>query len=156
MVRVDFGNKFYREYLPQFIETHRGRLLGLTEGLGKRAAEYTAAEAALAAQLGRAPRALAATLDIDEVLICNVHMNSDPATNFYADDFFTRPDGSRWPRGSTANPLLPGAREFLLGLRSLGVEILLVIGRIESSRAETVENLVAVGRATYMLLPPKP
>jgi hypothetical protein len=114
-------------------------------------------EAARAAALGVAPRPLAAVVDIDEVLLSNIHMNSFAApagaqgpepVDFHACDYYSAPGGDPWPRDDLRlNPLLPGSRRLLEELRAEGCAVFLVTGRLEAIRDETVENLVYVGLA---------
>ena len=149
MVFVDFSNPFLRRYLAvEYLTAHRCGLGALRRRLSALAE---------AASHGGERRPLAAVLDIDEVILCNIHMNSFHAPagaqgpepiDFYACDYYPAPGGAPWPREDTRlNPLLPGARELFKELRRLGVTPFLVTGRHESLRAETVENLVCVGLA---------
>jgi predicted secreted acid phosphatase len=153
MVWVDFGNPYLRAYLQNgYLDGHR-RFLDSVRGRLPEWAE--ASRRAEAAEGGHRP--LAAVLDIDEVILCNIHMNSfqapagvqgpDPI-DFHACDFYTAPDGHPWPRDDLRlNPLLPGARELLEELVRLNIEIFMITGRLESIRDETVENFAYVGLA---------
>jgi predicted secreted acid phosphatase len=154
MVFVDFGNPYLRGYLAHgYCDAHRRHLDAIRARLPGWAADARASEA----YSGRPPRPLAAVLDIDEVILCNIHMNSfqapagaqgpDPV-DFHASDYFLGPDGNRWPREDLRlNPLLPGARDLLAEIRDLGIELFLITGRLESIRDETVENFIHVGLA---------
>jgi predicted secreted acid phosphatase len=99
-------------------------------------------------------RPLAAVLDIDEIILCNIQMNSytapatadTPAVDFHAADYFRGPDGKPWPRNEhRLNPLLPGAVELLSALADNNVKVFLITGRLESIRDETLENFRLVG-----------
>jgi hypothetical protein len=156
MVYVNFGNPVLREHLAgRFCEKHRALLEDIRRRLPGWAAAARAAEARAAAA-GRPPRPLAAVLDIDEVILCNIHMNEfrapaageRAAVEFYASDYFSGPDGRPWPRDEKRlNPLLSGARALLEDIRRLGLALFLITGRLESIRNETIENFVFVGLA---------
>jgi predicted secreted acid phosphatase len=155
MALVDFSNPYLRDHLASgcYCEAHRRRLDDIRVRLPGWAADVRACEAGGPG----APRPLAAVLDIDEVILCNIHANSFQAPagaqgpepiDFHAGDYFLGPDGERWPREELRlGPALPGARELLEELRRLDIAIFLVTGRLESIRDETVENLVRVGLA---------
>ena len=156
MVFVDFSNPYLRNYLANgYCEAHRRHLDAIRAHLSAWAADARASEEKRAD--GRPPRPLAAVLDIDEVILCNIHMNSFQApagaqgpepVDFHAGDYFLGPDGKRWPREELRlNPLLEGARELLEEIRRLGIALFLITGRLESIRDETVENFVFVGLA---------
>ena len=148
MVYVDFANPYLRRYLARhYGETHRRQLAVVTASLERLVAAAQAAEAAQATAAAQyAPRPLAAVLDIDEVILSNIHMNVHG--DFHACDYYLAPDGQPWPRDDTRlNPELPGARELITKLRRLGIAIFLVTGRGESLRAETAENFAFVGLA---------
>jgi hypothetical protein len=158
MVFVDFSNPYLRAHLAGgYCDGHRRTLDNARARLGEWAASSTLKERKAAAVQGRAPRPLAVVLDIDEVLLCNFHMNSfraaagvqgDEPVDFHAGDFFAAPGGGPWPRSERRlNPLLPGAYPLLEETRRLGLEIFLLTGRLESIRDETVENLEFVGLA---------
>jgi len=157
MVFVDFGNPYLRAYLETYGKAHEAHLGEVRAQLAGWIARSRAAEAERAAAEGCVPRPLAATLDIDEVILANIHMNSyqapagvqgpDPI-DFHAADYYQAPDGRPWPRDDLRlNPLLPGARALLEALREHGVEIYLITGRLESIRDETAENFGFVGLA---------
>ena len=154
---VDFGNPYLRDYVRGFCDAHRRHLHGVQSRLAGWVSDSRQREALAAAAGRRAPRPLAATLDIDEVILSNIHMNVFRAPagvqgpnpiDFHAADYFLAPDGRPWPRDDLRlNPLLPGARDLLETLRDLGVRVYMITGRLESIRDETVENLVFVGLA---------
>jgi predicted secreted acid phosphatase len=156
-MKVDFSNPYLRAYIQGFCDSHRRYLDGIRDRLAGWVADSRRREDLDAATEGRAPRPLAATLDIDEVILSNIHMNSFEAPagvqgsepiDFHAADHFLAPDGKPWPRDDLRlNPLLPGARELLEELRALEVRIYMITGRLESIRDETVENFVYVGLA---------
>ncbi len=147
MVAVDFSNPFLREYFPRWLEAH-GRALAEIRGcLPAWAAEGRAAEGRAAA-----PRPLAAVLDIDEVLLCNVHLNGfrgvqgGAPVDFHAADFFADPaTGRPWGREDPGDPPLPGAAALLAALAAEGVRPFFVTGRLESIRAVTVEDFRRAG-----------
>lgn len=150
MVFVDFGNPFLRAFLTHFAAKHQDSLEEIRHMLPKVAEEVRAAEEKQAAEKGGAPRPLAAVLDIDEVVLANIHMNSyaGEGVDFHAADYYTAPDGRPWPRDDLRlNPLLPGARELLESLLALGIRVFFITGRLESIRDETVDNFVYVGLA---------
>lgn len=157
MVYVDFSNPYLRDYIRGFCESHRRHLDGVRARLPGWVADARRREEQEAAAEGRAPRPLAATLDVDEVILANIHMNSftapagvqgpDPV-DFHAADYYLAPDGKPWPRDDLRlNPLLPGARELIEALRALEVRVYMITGRLESIREETVENFAYVGLA---------
>jgi predicted secreted acid phosphatase len=158
MVFVDFSNPYLRFYLSAgYGEAHRRHLDNVRACLPGWAATARLSEAKEAAAAGRPPRPLAATLDIDEVLLSNIHMNvfqapageqGAEAVDFHAADYFTAPNGKPWPRDDLRlNPLLPGARELLEALRDQDIRVFFITGRLESIRDETVENFEYVGLA---------
>lgn len=157
MPYVDFSNPYLREYIKTYGAAHAAHLDSVRAQLAGWVGRSRAAEAEQAAAEGRAPRPLAATLDVDEVILANIHMNSfqapaglqgaDPI-DFHAADYYLAPDGRPWPRDDLRlNPLLPGARALLEALRAHGVEVFFITGRLEALRAETVENFEFVGLA---------
>jgi predicted secreted acid phosphatase len=158
MVFVDFSNPYLRNYLANgYGEAHRRHLDNIRAALPDWIADARRREAKVAFAEGRAPRLLAATLDIDEVIFSNIHMNvfaaaageqGPEAIDFHAADYYTAPDGKPWPRDDLRlNPLLPGARKLLDCLRDHKVRIFFITGRLESIRDETVENFEFVGLA---------
>ena len=158
MVFVDFSNPYLRDYLARrYLKEHRSHVGRILDRLGAWVECSKEAEKKRAEALGLPPRPLAAVVDIDEVVLSNIHMNSfsspagaqgpDPV-DFHACDCYTAPSGEPWPRDDLRlNPLLPGARELLRAL-SEHCEVYLVTGRLETIRDETVENLVYVGLAS--------
>lgn len=162
MVVVDFSNPFLRVYLArQYSVSHRDRLCGVAAAAAQ-CAEHSRGLDSFALG-GAAPRQLVATVDIDEVLLANIHTStggpipmsgipydcSSLANDFFASDYYTTPDGSRWPRGDTRlNPMLPGAPVMLNAMAGAGMRLVLITGRAESLRAETVENFVYAGLAS--------
>lgn len=158
MVFVDFSNPYLRDYLAhRYLKEHTSHIDRILGCLGRWLDGAQEEEARLAAALGRSPRPLGAVVDIDEVILSNIHMNSfaapagaqgPEAVDFYACDYYAAPGGGPWPRGDLRlNPLLPGSRRLLQALAER-CEIFLVTGRLESIRDETVENLVYVGLAS--------
>jgi predicted secreted acid phosphatase len=157
MVFVDFGNPYYRNHVKGFCKAHRAALDDIAAQLHDWSVQARRDEARLAVTEGRVPRELAAVLDIDEIVLSNIHMNTFQAPageqgpapiDFHAADYFTAPDGKPWPRDDLRlNPLLPGARELLETLRDLGIRPFFITGRLESIRDETVENFEYVGLA---------
>ena len=94
-------------------------------------------------------------LDIDEVLLCNTHLNGfaaaagvqgpDPV-DFHVADFFTdRVSGEPWGRADTGDPALPGALALLREVVAQGIRPFFVTGRLESIRAITVEDFRRAG-----------
>lgn len=136
MVFVDFGNKWLRTYLPVWLKKHEKRF----EKVSKILDQY----AVMAAEDGKP---LAAVIDIDEVILSNIHQNEDPETGFKASDHFYYPEGVMVDgRSPHFDPILPGAEKFLKLLKYFyRCEIFLVTGRYEVLRAETVENFVKLG-----------
>lgn len=157
-MKVDFGNSYLRCYIErEYCISHRTHLDTIRGQLERWIARARADEAILASSLKRPARPLAVTLDIDEVILCNIHMNSfqapagghgPDAIDFHAADYFRGPDGKPWPRTETRlNPLLPGARELLEYLHGQKIDLYLITGRCESIRDETIENFEFVGLA---------
>lgn len=145
MVKVDFGNPWYRNYLRGYVAAHQQMLNEVRKALPgwvvqtkKREAERVKAEPPRTTA-----RRLAVVFDIDEVVLSNIHMNSyqDEHTDFHAADYF------KWPRGARLNPLLPGAGELLAEVNRLGLDVFFITGRLESIREETIENFAEVGLA---------
>ena len=157
MPEIDLSNPYIRNYIRGFCDAHRRHLDDVRGRLAGWVADARYNEERGAAAELRRPRPLAAVLDIDEVILSNIHMNSysapagvqgpDPV-DFHAADYFLAPNGKPWPRDDLRlNPLLPGARELLEELRTLDVAVYMISGRLESIREETVENFVFVGLA---------
>lgn len=156
MVFVDFSNPYLRHYLAnRYLREHVAHVDAIRRELPAWLASSRAEEEKLAASRGCRPRPLAAVVDIDEVVLGNIHMNSfgSPAgaqgeapVDFHASDYYTAPNGAQWPRGDhRLNPLLPGSRRLLEELRAAGCAIFFVTGRLETIRDETVENFIFVG-----------
>jgi predicted secreted acid phosphatase len=140
MVFVDFSNPYLRYYFSEiFLPRHKISLKNITTNLGIWKDKYNQFE-----KKKQNPRKLAVTLDIDEVILCNIHMNS--YGDFHASDLFQTKDGKRWNRNEVRlNPLLPGALELINELCRLDIHIFFVTGRKESLRSETIENFEYVG-----------
>jgi predicted secreted acid phosphatase len=153
MVVLDFSNPFLRDYFPKWLRAHGEHLRAVREALPAWAAEARVAEGAQAAREGRAPRPLAAVFDIDEVLLCNTHLNgyraAEPgseAVDFHVADFFTDPaTGGPWGRRDPGDPPLPGARALLEEVAALGVQPFFITGRLEAIRAITAEDFRRAG-----------
>jgi predicted secreted acid phosphatase len=145
MVFVDFSNPFLRSYLASaYGPAHQRHLDAARAQIPQWATRARAVEA----ERGGIPRPLAAVLDIDEVILANIHMNSDAASGFHACDYYAAPDGKPWPRDDLRlNPLLPGARAFIDALLAENIKVVFLTGRLESIRDETVENFGFVGLA---------
>jgi len=138
MVFVDFSNPYLRRYLERaYLSEHEANLDKVRLTVPRCIAD------------GKGdPRPLAAVMDIDEVVLANIHMNVDRESGFFACDYYRAPDGRPWPRDDTRlNPLLPGAKKLLEAFKSHDVTIFFITGRAESLRAETVENFEYVGLA---------
>lgn len=158
MVFVDFSNPYLRDYLAnRYLQEHSAHMVRILDRLESWVASSLEAEKKLAEALGRPPRRLAAVVDIDEVILSNIHMNSytapagvqgpDPI-DFHACDYYVSPDGGPWPRGDLRlNPLLPRSRQLLRALAE-HCEVFLITGRLETIRDETEENLEYVGLAS--------
>jgi len=138
MVFVDFSNPYLRHYLAgSYLVDHE-------RGLARVRQMVSGAVADEKTDL----KPLAAVIDIDEVVLANIHMNVDKESGFFACDYYRAPDGNPWPRDDTRlNPLLPGAKPLLEEFIKHGVVVFFVTGRAESLRAETVENFEHVGLA---------
>ena len=139
---VDFSNAYLRQYLADtYCASHARRFDILCEHLTR---------VVPALQTGQK---LAAVLDIDEVILSNIHTNSyiDAQNEFYACDYFQGPDGKPWPRGEQLGPLLPGARKLIDTLQHLDVDIFFITGRLEALRDETIKNFALVGLADTLL-----
>ncbi len=157
MVFVDFSNPYLRDYLEhRYLAEHCAHVDRILDRLGTWLERSRAEEEELASSLGRPSRPLAAVVDIDEVVLSNIHMNTFAAppgaqgperVDFHACDHYTAPGGGPWPRDDLRlNPLLPGSRRLLRAL-SENCEVFLVTGRLETIRGETAENLAYVGLA---------
>jgi predicted secreted acid phosphatase len=157
-MKVDLSNPYLRDAVRTFGAERQAHMAAVRANLSNWLAQSELAEWQNMVQYGLKMRPLAATLDIDEVVLCNIHMNSFKADagvqgphsiDFHAADHFRAPNGEPWPRDDLRlNPLLPGARDLIDDLHARGVTVFLVTGRLESIRDETVENLEYVGLAS--------
>jgi predicted secreted acid phosphatase len=143
MVYVDFSNPFLRGYLASgYLKDHESYLLNARAEINTAVHHPDSKENV---------KPLAAVLDIDEVVLANIHMNTysaEGSPSFYACDYYRTPEGRPWPRDDTRlNPLLPGAKLLIATLLVNKVEVFFITGRAESLRNETVENFVYVGLA---------
>jgi predicted secreted acid phosphatase len=159
MVFVDLSNPHIRKAICTFNERQRERLGKLAGMLEAWVADSLAAEAIHSTAREIPARPMAAVIDIDEILLCNIHENyflgvnpeTEESVIFYAADHFVGADGKPWPRTETRlGPALAGAEELLRQLAALGVEVFLVSGRRESLRAETMENFEATKLARFL------
>jgi predicted secreted acid phosphatase len=150
MPHVDFGNEYLRFLLESgaYLAGHASRLCAIEAELPALAA---------AARAGPAEgRPLAAVVDVDEVVLANIHTHvfqgataDGRPVDFHAADHYAAPGGGAWPRDEQRlNPLLPGAQSLISALRALDICVFFVTGRAESLRAETVENFIFVGLAS--------
>jgi predicted secreted acid phosphatase len=157
MVFVDFSNPYLRAFLASEYWNYHKRHLGTVRTMMPAQIALARAE-----EIKGATKPLAAVIDIDEIVLSNIHMNTSDAipvagsaansqlytSTFHACDYFRTPDKKPWPRDDTRlNPLLPGARKLIATLLAENVEVFFVTGRAESLRGETVENFVYVGLA---------
>lgn len=158
MVFVDFSNPWLRGYLKTaYLPEHERKLAAIQSTVAARAAIARASEVTGASESKAPARPLAAVLDIDEIVLANIHMNAielgrnqSPLEvgSFCACDYYFAPDGRAWPRGDLRlNPLLPGAKNLIAAFLAEGIEVFFITGRAESLRSETVENFVFVGLA---------
>lgn len=155
MVYVDLSNPFLRDYFPKWLRSHSAALDSIRAQLPEWAAASRRAEAELARREGRAPRPLAVVFDIDEVLLCNTHLNGFQAPagvqgpapiDFHIADFFVdRATGKPWIRNDPGDPPLPGANALLAEAVALGLRPFFVTGRLESIRDRTVEDFRRAG-----------
>ena len=134
MVVVDFSNPFLRTYFDRWLAAPRAKLGNVARILEKSLASVSAKPPAV-------------VLVIDEVLLCNMHMNgfADADVDFHVSRYFAKRDGSPWWTDVDWNPALPGAIELLQSCKDWGVAVFMVTGRDESLRDETVENFEIVG-----------
>ena len=149
------SNPYYRDFFPKWLALHEKRLNRIRSLLPGIAAAARAAEAGAAEAAGREARPLGAVFDIDEILLCNIHLNgySAPAgvqgpdpIDFHAADFFVDPaTKKKWGRDDPCNPPLPGAVALLRAVADLGIKIFFITGRLEHLREETVSNFERVG-----------
>lgn len=143
MVAVDFANPFLREFFAEWLAHHGPRLQCVQDSLPEWIGRSAELERAAAAAAGRPPRGLALTLDIDEVLLCNISENGyrDPAAGV---DFHVA-DALDWPRDLHLNPPLPGAQNLIAAAHALGLAVFFVSGRLEGIRGETIRNFELAG-----------
>jgi predicted secreted acid phosphatase len=163
MVVVDFSNPFLREYFPKWLKAHGESLEKIGNSLKSWAEKAREQELADAKSQKRKPRPLAVVFDIDEVLLCNTHLNGyrgpgglpgSKIVDFHVADFFTdRETGKPWGRGDTGDPPLPGAVELLRGVEALGIKPFFVTGRLESIRDITIEDFRRAGFTRGKLAP---
>lgn len=163
MVYVDLSNPFLRDYFPEWLRSHEASLDSIRAQLPGWAAASRAAETRLARREGRAPRPLAVVFDIDEVLLCNTHLNGfqapagvqgpDPVDFHIADFFVDRATGELWIRDDPGDPPLPGANALLAEVVSLGLRPFFVTGRLESFRGITVKDFWRAGFIRSELAP---
>lgn len=155
MVYVDLSNSFTRKQITKFCKNHQYILKQIQKHFGSWVLKSLYLEEQLAYQTNEKLRPLAAVLDIDEIILCNIHMNTFQAPagmygpepiNFYAADYFQSPNGSPWPRDDVRlNPLLPGALDFIKEILRYDIKLYLITGRQEALRKETLENFLYVG-----------
>jgi len=155
MVFVDFSNPFLRGAFPVWLAGMGQQHGGLRASVAALAARSRSAEVAEAVAGSRPPRPLAAVLDIDEVLLCNTHLNGFAApagaqggapVDFHVADFFADPaSGERWGRADTSDPPIPGALELLRELVRCGVQPVFVTGRTEAVRDVTIADFRRAG-----------
>ena len=148
MVVVDFSNPFLRDYYPKWLANHQAQLDQVRAELPQWAEEARAQEAAEAKREGREPRSLAVVFDIDEVLLCNTHLNGYKGADvdFHAADFFVDPaSGEKWGREDPGDPPLPGAVALLEKVAALNLKPYFVTGRLESISDITKEDFRRAG-----------
>jgi predicted secreted acid phosphatase len=139
MVMVDFSNAYLRYFLSNiYLNKHKRRLQKLCGSIPLITSIIKVDEATRSKESGMTSRPLAAVLDIDEVILSNIHMNY--YESFYAADYFTDNKGMKWPRSHKLNPLLPWADVFIKCLLDNEINIFFITGRLESIRDETIEN----------------
>lgn len=155
MVYVDLSNPCLRDFFPNWLLTHEAALDRIRAWLPAWAEASRQSEAAQACLEGRLPRPLAAVFDIDEVLLCNIHLNGftapagaqgpDPIDFHIADFFVDRASGGSWVRDDPGDPPLPGANALLAAAVALSLRPFFVTGRLESIRDITVEDFRRAG-----------
>ncbi|MFA6165794.1 MAG: HAD family acid phosphatase [Gemmatimonadaceae bacterium] len=152
MVFVDCSNPYTRDYIAGYAAAHEAHLDRVRAQVRDWVADSHRREQEACERERRSRRPYAAVFDIDEVVLCNIHMNryagvqNGAAVDFHAADHFAAPDGLPWPRADCRlNPLLPGARELLAECLRQGLRVFFVTGRVESIRDETIENFRWVG-----------
>ncbi len=156
MVVVDFSNPFLRDYFPKWLANHQAQLDRVRAELPKWAEEAREQEAAEAKRENRSARPLVVVFDIDEVLLCNTHLNGyrSPAgasaqgasIDFHAADFFVdSATGEKWGRNDPGDPPLPGAVALLEQVAALKLKPYFITGRLESIRDITKEDFRRAG-----------
>lgn len=135
MVFVDFSNEWLRAHFPEWLKAHRARLLATAEKF----AAWVRQNGPGPSEEPEAKKPSAIVVDIDEVLLCNTHLNGHG--DFHVSAFFRHADGRPWGRDDEHDPPLPGAAEFVAKAAEAGLAIFLVTGRREAIRAITVEDL---------------
>lgn len=143
MVLVDFGNPFLREFFLDWLGHHAWRMGRIQAELPEWIDRSAELERAAATAKGCPARPLAMTIDIDEILLCNMSENGyhdpDAGIDFHVADAFS------WPRDSLLNPPLPGAQALIECAHKLGLAVFFVSGRLERIRGETIRNFEAAG-----------
>lgn len=147
MVFVNFSNSYLRWLLESryYFANHYAQMMRAISLLGPLCASL---EARRYTQPERARLRAAAVLDIDEVVLANIHANtfSGPGVDFHAADHYMAPDGRPWPRDDCRlNPILPGVPELIYALAKKNIDVYFVTGRREHLREETLENFRYVG-----------
>lgn len=155
MVVVDFSNPFLRDYFPKWLRAHQASLDAIRAQLPAWVAESQKVEREEAEAGKRPPRPIAVVFDIDEVLLCNTHLNGFRAPagtqgaapiDFHVADFFTDPaTGKSWGREDPGDPPLPGANALMEEIAALGVQPFFITGRLESIRGITIEDFRRAG-----------
>jgi predicted secreted acid phosphatase len=158
MVRVDASNPFVRHQVGTWLKGHEQALASIRAQLPQWAEDGREAEKRAARAEKRVPRPLAVVYDIDEVLLCNIHLNGyrDPAAgvDFHVADFFYDPVArAAWGRDDPCTPPLPGALQLLELTVALGLRPFFVTGRLETIRACTLEEF---RRARFVRSPEQP
>lgn len=166
MVYVDPSNPFLRDYFPKWLRNHEAALNFIRSQLPSWAEATRQSEAEAARLEGRKARPLAVVFDIDEVLLCNIHLNGfqapagvqgpDPIDFHIADFFVDRATGKTWVRDDPGDPPLPGANALLAETVVLGLRPFFVTGRLESIRDITVEDFRRAGFTRSDLTPDAP
>ena len=155
MVVVDFSNPFMRDYFPKWLQTHGACLEHIRMSFSAWATEARKTEQLEALITGHPPRPLAVVFDIDEVLLCNIHLNGfkamagvhgpDPIDFHVADFFVDRETGKPWGREDPGDPPYPGAVALLEAVAAEGVQPFFITGRLESIREVTIKDFRRAG-----------
>ena len=149
---VDLTNPWLLAQLARghYLANHERSMAEITGALPTWAEHSRQAEAARAAQSGEDPRPLAFVFDLDETLVSNVAAQNacrgPRGAAVYPADYFVDAAGRPWPRETPLSPPLPGAHALVAEAARHGAVVILT-GRYERLRQETVDNLVAVGLA---------